>query len=96
MLGMTVSVVNDTLRQEFGLSQDTDGLVVVSVEEDTEAFRKGMREGDVIAEIGQKAVASPDGLTDAIAEAEEAGRNSVLLLVRRDGAPRFVALNLSS
>ncbi len=96
VLGMTVSVVNDTLRQEFGLSQDTDGLVVVSVEEDTEAFRKGMREGDVIAEIGQKAVASPDGLTDAIAEAEEAGRNSVLLLVRRDGAPRFVALNLSS
>ena len=96
VLGMTVSVVNDTLRQEFGLSQDTDGLVVVSVEEDTEAFRKGMREGDVIAEIGQKAVASPDGLTDEIAEAEEAGRNSVLLLVRRDGAPRFVALNLSS
>ncbi len=96
VLGMTVSVLNDTLRQEFALSQDTDGLVVVAVEEDTEAFRKGMREGDVIAEIGQKAVTSPDDLTEEIAAAEEAGRNSVLLLVRRDGAPRFVALNLSS
>jgi serine protease Do len=28
--------------------------------------------------------------------AEAAGRNSILLLVRRDGQPRFVALNLSN
>jgi serine protease Do len=31
-----------------------------------------------------------------IEAAEAAGRNSVLLLVRRDGQPRFVALNLSN
>ena len=30
-----------------------------------------------------------------IEAAEQAGRNSILLLVRRDGQPRFVALSLS-
>ena len=57
---------------------------------------KGMREGDVIAEVGQEAVKTPKEMQDRIDAAEAAGRNSILLLVRRDGQPRFVALNLSS
>jgi serine protease Do len=35
-------------------------------------------------------------MNDRIEAAEAAGRNSILLLVRRDGAPRFVAINLSN
>ena len=41
-------------------------------------------------------MASPEDMRDRIDAAEQAGRNSILLLVRRDGAPRFVALNLSN
>lgn len=33
-------------------------------------------------------------LTDRIDEAKEGGRKSLLLLVRRDGDPRFVALSI--
>ena len=50
----------------------------------------------MIAEVGQEAVASPKEMQSRIEAAEQAGRNSILLLVRRDGQPRFVALNLSS
>ena len=96
VLGMTVAVVNDTVRQQFGLSQDTRGLVVIDVDADSDAYDKGMREGDVIAEVGQEAISNPRDLRARIEAAEAAGRNSILLLVRRDGAPRFVALNLSS
>jgi serine protease Do len=96
VLGMTVAVVNDTVREQFGLSQDTKGLVVISVDEDADAYDKGLREGDVITEVGQEAISNPRDLRTRIEAAEAAGRNSILLLVRRDGAPRFVALNLSS
>jgi serine protease Do len=55
-----------------------------------------MREGDLITEVGREPVVSPRDMRDQIEAAEEAGRNSLLLLVRRDGTPRFVALTLSS
>jgi serine protease Do len=96
LLGMTVASVTDTHRERFGLSQDVRGVVVVQLDEMSDAYDKGMRVGDVITEVGQEAIASPRDMRSRIEAAEAAGRNSVLLLVRRDGQPRFVALNLSS
>ena len=72
------------------------GLVVTEIDAASDAYAKGMREGDVIAEVGQEAVKTPKEMQDRIDAAEAAGRNSILLLVRRDGQPRFVALSLSS
>jgi serine protease Do len=96
VLGMTVAIINDDLRQRFALDRDVTGLIVTDLDASTDAYAKGMREGDVIAEVGQEAVASPKEMRSRIEAAEQAGRNSILLLVRRDGQPRFVALNLSS
>jgi serine protease Do len=94
VLGMTVSALDDTLRDRYGLESGATGLVVTTIDEGSDAWDKGMREGDVIAEVGQEPVASPQDMQARIEAAEQAGRNSILLLVRRDGAPRFVALNL--
>ncbi len=95
LFGMTVSILNDNLRQQFGLSQETKGLVVVTVDPDSDAFEKGIREGDIITEVGQSAVSTPRDMVKQVEAAEDAGRKSVLLLVRRNDQPRFVALNLS-
>ena len=61
---------------------------------DSGAYEKGMRAGDVITEAGQQQVASAEDLQARVEDAREAGRKSILLLVRRDGEPRFVALSL--
>ena len=94
VLGLTISTLTDELRESLNLPEDSDGLVVESVAEDSEAFEKGLRPGDIITEAGQQAVASVGDLEDRIEDAKEAGRKSLLLLVRRDGDPRFVALTL--
>ena len=95
ILGVTVSDLTDELREQLGLSDEiTEGLVVTDVAEDSEAYEKGLRAGDVITEAGQEKVESVGALEDRIAEAQEAGRKSLLLLVRRGGDPRFVALTL--
>ncbi len=93
-LGMTFSGLTDEIRQQLQLKDTATGVAVLNVEEGTDAFDKGIRAGDVIAEVGQQKVESPADVTAAFDAAREAGRKSVLLLVRRDGEPRFVGLSL--
>ncbi|WP_234822451.1 DegQ family serine endoprotease [Palleronia aestuarii] len=94
LLGITVTPLNDEMREQLGLSGGTDGVAVTAVDEGSEAFDKGIRAGDVITEAGQDKIGSAADLTDRIEAAKEAGRKSLLLLVRRDGEPRFVALGI--
>ena len=84
LMGLTLSPLTDELRGQLELGDTARGLAVMSVDETSEAFEKGLRAGDVITEAGQNAV---ETLSDA-------GRKSILLLVRRAGDPRFVALGL--
>jgi serine protease Do len=94
LLGLTIGNLTEEMRSELGAGPDTEGLVVLSVDETSEAWEKGLRAGDIITEAGQQKVTSISDLDARVAEAEEAGRKSLLLLVRRNGEPRFVALNL--
>ncbi len=94
VLGLIVTSMTDELRQQLGLPEDAQGLVVKDVDEASQAFEKGLRAGDVITEAGQQKVATVADLEARIADAKEAGRKSLLLLVRRAGEPRFVALSL--
>lgn len=49
----------------------------------------------MITEAGQQKVVTIKDLQDRVTEAREAGRKSLLLLIRRGGDPRFVALTVS-
>jgi len=94
ILGLTVAEMNDELREQLGLPDGAQGLVVKDVDQTTEAYEKGLRAGDVLTEAGQQKIASVKDLEARIEDAKEAGRKSLLLLVRRAGEPRFVALSL--
>jgi serine protease Do len=92
VLGMTLVPLTDEMAAKLGLDAGAKGLAVAAVDEASEAFGKGMREGDVITEAGQQKVERLQDLQDRVSEAVDAGRKSLLLLVRREGDPRFVAL----
>ncbi|MAM60973.1 Do family serine endopeptidase [Maritimibacter sp. UBA3975] len=92
ILGLTLSEMTDELREELGLDAGAEGLVVVAVEGDSQAAEKGIVEGDVITEAGQQRLSSISDLEERIEAARDGGRQSLLLLVRRGGDPRFVAL----
>ncbi|MGJ8622563.1 MAG: Do family serine endopeptidase [Yoonia sp.] len=93
ILGLTLSEITPELVDQYSLTVET-GLVITAINPDSEAASKGLLEGDVITEAGQEAVASIADLETQITEASDAGRKSILLLVRRGGDPRFVALVL--
>ncbi|MDP3263766.1 MAG: Do family serine endopeptidase [Tabrizicola sp.] len=93
-LGLTLTPLNEELRGGLGLDAGAEGLVVTAVDQASEAFTKGLREGDLITEAGQQKIVRLQDLENRIAEAKGAGRKSLLLLVRRGGDPRFVALSI--
>ena len=94
LLGLTVVPLTTEEAAKLGLPDDTQGLAVMAVDETSEAFAKGLRAGDVITEAGQQSVVRVKDLQDRIEEARSAGRKSLLLLIRRGGDPRFVALSV--
>ncbi len=95
LLGLTISLLTSEIASELAVPEGAEGLVVVAVDEASEAYEKGLRAGDLITEAGQQKVDSIAALEDRIAEAKDAGRKSLLLLVRRGGDPRFVALSIA-
>jgi serine protease Do len=94
VLGLTVAPLTEDEAKTLGLPAGSEGLLIGAVDEVSEAYAKGLRAGDVITEAGQQKVASIKDLQDRITEAEGAGRKSLLLLIRRAGDPRFVALSI--
>ena len=94
MLGLTLAPLDDDMRERLGLDAGVQGLMITKVDQASEAFTKGLVEGDLITEAGQQKVVRLQDLQDRIKEAKDAGRKSLLLLVRRGGDPRFVALSI--
>jgi serine protease Do len=94
LLGLTVKTLTPADAEQLALPPGTQGLVITAVAEGSEAAGKNLRAGDIITEAGQQKVTVPKDLEARIDEAREAGRKSLLLLVRSGGDPRFVALSV--
>ena len=93
-LGLTLSSITTVTRTDFELSEDIEGVLITDVAADSAAAEKGLRPGDVILEVSQEEVSTPEQVAAKVLEAEQADRRSVLLLVNRDGELRFVAVRV--
>jgi serine protease Do len=79
----------------YAIPEDVQsGVVVSDLSADSDAAEKGIRPGDVIAEVNQTKVSSAAEIRDQIAQARDAGRKSVLLMVQGDTGSRFVAVRI--
>lgn len=92
--GMTLSQLDDDARGQFGLAAEEEGVVITAIETGSEADTKGLRPGDVLVEVNQEPVRRPADVVSQIERARDAGRRTVLMMVRREGNGRFVALSL--
>ena len=93
-LGLTLGPLTDDVRAQFGIADDISGVVITGVADGGPAFGKGIRAGDVIVEVGQEPVATPEDVEVRVKAAADAGRGSVLLLVQSGGDLRFVPLTI--
>src|SRR5690606_24672087 len=54
--GVVVGDLNTQTRQQFGIGRNVRGALVTSVDRESAAWDAGLREGDVITEINDRAV----------------------------------------
>ena len=95
LLGMQLSEITPDMRSDMNLSDEVTGVLLLSVEADSLAAASGLAAGDVITDAAQNPVEKIADLVEQVENATDAGRESLLLLVRRDGEPRFVVLKLN-
>jgi serine protease Do len=94
VLGMELTPLTDDMRDQLGLAGVSGGLVISSVDPSSDAAAKGLEPGDVITEAAQQPVADVAAFRNRVETAIENGQKSILVLIRRGGNPRFVALSL--
>lgn len=85
-LGLSVAPANSVA------GAGKDGVVVTEVDPKGAAAERGFKEGDVILEVGGKAVTTANDVRDAISAARTDNKNSVLMRVKSGGSSRFVAV----
>ena len=95
LLGMTLTVLTDDLRDKFDLSDDVDGVLVSEVDPNGPAAEKRVQAGDLIVEVGQEPVANPAEVAEKVEALKTDGRKTALLLLSNgNGELRFVAIRL--
>ncbi len=91
-LGMALVPLNEQLRNELRLQPSVQGVVVLSVTNDSPALKRGLKRGDVIAEANGETVKDVASLKKSFASAKSAGHKFVMVKVIRNGEAAFVTL----
>jgi serine protease Do len=93
-LGIKLISLTENIRIRQNIPEDVYGLLIVNVEQNSEAERKGIRPGDIVQEINQTPVNKIDDLKKVIKKS--LNKKGVLLLINRQGNIIFTALKVKS
>jgi serine protease Do len=93
-LGVMLAELTPETREELELPAEVEGVVIADVQPGSPAAEKGLQRGDLIIQADRKPMSDPGMVAEAVRAAAERGDEAILLLVKRDGQDRFVALEL--
>jgi len=93
-LGLTLSEITQAEAKRYGLPSGVEGVVVTAVDANGPAYDEGVRPGDVVAEVSQEKVSTPQDVKRIVKAAVAAGKPSVLLLIEGQAGFRFIAVRL--
>lgn len=87
-LGLTLSVITTPLRAQYSIPEDVEGVLITDIDFDSDAAEKLAR-GDVIVEVGQEPVSTPDDVIRKVDELTKDSAKPILLLINRGGQLNF-------
>jgi len=91
-LGLSLGLLDGPARAKFKLASGVQGVVVTDVDPASPASDKNIQPGDVIVEVQNQAIKSPDQAEARLAADAKAGRKVELLLINRGGDLRYVGV----
>nr|WP_317134977.1 Do family serine endopeptidase [Brytella acorum] len=93
-LGLTIGAIDDDVRTKYKLSDSQRGVVVADVKADGPAAERGIEVGNLVTEVQQVEVDSPEAFSREITRARQQKKHSVLLLLQDGDGLRWVPLPL--
>lgn len=89
LLGITVTPVDEEIAPQLGIEPETKGMAILDVQPSSPAAKKGLRHGDIIVEVNDRAVSSLEDLRPSL---EDPGRVVMLGVRRRSGEVSYLFL----
>ena len=95
VLGLQLAPVSPALRQRYQIEPEVAGVVVLGVAPSSPAAGQ-LTQGDVITEVAQSRVHTPDDVQKQLKAAKQGDKKVVLMMVNRGGAARFEGIRLTN
>lgn len=93
-LGFEVDELTDNLRQRLQLQPSVNGVVVANISQASRAYRQGLREYDVIIQVGNESIENSDQFYSSMNAYLQAEQDVILMRINRQGRNMFVAFEL--
>ncbi len=95
VLGMKLAELDADSRQSFGIAESVKGVVITEVQPNSPAAERRVEPGEVIVELGQEAMETPEDVTSRVTELKADGRrNALLMIANKSGELRFVTVRM--
>lgn len=95
-IGINVTSLNDAARKNLKLKSNDKGVLIASVDKNSEAYQKGIRKGYAILEANGDEVLSPSQFASIIKNAKDQKKDSIAIYVMTDGGKgSYVPLQLN-
>jgi serine protease Do len=88
--GVTVGEITAELREQFHVPASVKGAIVTDVLPESPSAKQGLKEGDVIVQLGRKPVTNVE---EAIKLSEELQGPKTLVVVWREGRTRYLVID---
>jgi serine protease Do len=95
-MGVSLAPLTRQARERLHLAGDVKGVVVMAVAPDSPLAELGLERGDVIEDINQHPVATPEEAAKELAQVqhEQGNEKQIMLLVNRHGINQYVAMTM--
>ena len=95
-MGVSLAPLTQQWRERLHLAKEVKGVVVMAVAPDSPLAELGLERGDVIEDINQQAVTTPEEAAKRLAQVqrEQGNEKQIMLLVNRHGINQYVAMTV--
>ncbi|MBS0334482.1 MAG: Do family serine endopeptidase [Proteobacteria bacterium] len=95
VLGMALGPLDEATRRRINAPPELKGVLIESVEAQSDAGQKGIRRGDVIVQANGHPVTAASDVAVAVDAAKKANRTGVLLGIFRQGRTTFLPIKIA-
>lgn len=94
VLGIKVIPLTPEARDRLELSNDVQGVLISNINRESLAAEKGLRADDILMEIAQEKIRTPEDAKKIVEKLKAAGKKTILIKYSRDNTSHFEALKL--